>query len=61
MGEYETDVVIDGKIILELKAVSAIAAAHMAQAQHYLVATGLRLAIIINFGGASLETKRVVK
>jgi len=53
--------VVDQTIILELKAVSAISPGHLAQAQHYLAATGLRLAIIMNFGAESLQTKRVVK
>lgn len=61
VGEYQADFVVDGKIVLELKSVSAISNAHMAQARNYLAATGLRLAILINFGAASLETKRVVK
>jgi GxxExxY protein len=61
VGEYKADFVTDGKIILELKSVSAISNAHRAQARNYLAATGLRLATLINFGAASLETKRVVK
>ena len=61
VGEYKADFVIDGKITLELKSVSAISHAHMAQARNYLATTGLRLAILINFGATSLETKRVVK
>ena len=60
VGEYAADMVIDDKIILELKAVSAIGGAHEAQAHHYLAATGLRLAIILNFGARSLQQKRVV-
>lgn len=61
MGEYEADIVVEGKIILELKAVSTLTRAHEGQAHHYLAATGLRLAILVNFGTESLETKRVVK
>ena len=61
VGEFVADVVVDGKVILEPKAVSAIAAAHEAQAHHYLAATGLRLAIVLNFGAASLQQKRVVR
>ena len=61
LGEYEADFVIDGRIILELKAVSAINSAHEAQALHYLTATGLQLAIIINFGASSLQSKRIAK
>jgi len=36
-------------------------AAHMAQAIHYLTATGIRLAILLNFGTESLQFKRVIK
>jgi GxxExxY protein len=61
VGEYKADFVIDGKIVLELKAVSALNAAHQAQALHYLAATKLPLAILINFGAPTLETKRVVR
>ncbi|HLF03107.1 MAG TPA: GxxExxY protein [Anaerolineales bacterium] len=61
IGEYKADLVIDGKIILEPKAVSAITKAHEAQALHYLTATGLQLAIIINFGAGSLQQKRIVR
>jgi GxxExxY protein len=61
VGEYRADIVVDGKIILEIKAVSALTKAHDAQAIHYLTATGLRLAILINFGSSSLQSKRIVK
>ena len=50
VGEYFADILVDGKIILELKA----------QALNYLKATGLRLAIIVNFGKEELEYKRLV-
>ena len=55
------DLIVGGEIILELKAVSRITAAHEAQAHNYLAATGLRLAIILNFGTASLQQKRIVR
>lgn len=61
IGEYEADFVIDGKIILELKSVSQIHAQHIAQAHRYLLATGLQLAIILNFGTESLQQKRVAR
>jgi len=61
LGEYMADLVIEEQIILELKAVSAISAAHEAQAHHYLAATGLKLAIILNFGAESLQQKRIVR
>ena len=61
LGEYIADLVIEGQIIIELKAISAISAAHEAQAHHYLAATGLKLAFILNFGTESLQQKRIVR
>ncbi|HUT33401.1 MAG TPA: GxxExxY protein [Planctomycetota bacterium] len=61
VGEHRLDVLVDGKIILELKAAKAIVDEHVAQALHYLAATRLRLAIIINFGPKGLETRRLVR
>jgi GxxExxY protein len=61
IGDYEADLVVDGKVILELKSVSRLNSVHDAQAHHYLAATGLQLAIIINFGESSLQYRRVVK
>jgi GxxExxY protein len=60
-GHYVADFVIDGQIILEIKAVSALTKAHEAQAHNYLAATGLRLAILLNFGAESLQQKRIVR
>ena len=61
VGEYVADFVIEGKIILEIKAVSTLHPKHEAQAINYLTATGFRLAILINFGADSLQQKRMVK
>jgi GxxExxY protein len=60
-GEYIADFVIEGKLIVEIKAVSKFNASHQAQAMHYLTATGLRLALLLNFGTGSLEHRRVIK
>ena len=61
VGEYETDLIVDDRIVLELKAVSTINANHIAQVHHYLAATGHRLGIILNFGAESLGMKRIIK
>ena len=61
IGMYKADLVVDNKIIVEIKGVSRLNASHTAQALHYLAATGLQLAILINFGAGSLEYHRVVK
>lgn len=61
VGEYVADLVIDKKFVVEIKAVSKFNASHQAQAMHYLAATGLRLALLLNFGTGSLEHRRVIK
>ncbi len=59
-GEFRMDIVADGKVILELKALDALSDSHLAQALTYLKATGLRLALLLNFGAPSLQVRRVV-
>jgi GxxExxY protein len=61
VGEYFADLVIDKRFVVEIKAVSKFNASHQAQAMHYLAATGLRLALLLNFGTGSLEHRRVIK
>jgi GxxExxY protein len=61
VGHYVADFVVDGQIILELKAASSLTKVHEAQAHNYLAATGLRLAILINFGAESLQQRRIVR
>ena len=59
IGEHVLDILVNGKVILELKAVSAIASIHKQQALSYAKATSLPLAIVINFGASSLEYSRI--
>jgi GxxExxY protein len=59
-GEYFADILVEDKIILELKALEKIIDVHKAQALNYLKATGLRLVIILNFGKNKLEYERLV-
>jgi len=61
LGEYRADLVIEKRIILEIKAITSLTAAQEAQALHCLAATGFRLAILLNFGRESLQTKRIVR
>jgi len=48
--KYEPDLICMDKIIVELKAVSALADEHRAQVLNYLNATGYKLGILVNFG-----------
>jgi GxxExxY protein len=60
IGEFILDNIADGRVILEYKAVSEIAKIHEQQALSYLKATGLELAIVINFGAVRVQSSRVV-
>jgi len=57
-GTYQPDLVVYDTVLLELKAVSALAAEHKAQTISYLKASGLPVALLINFGATSLEYRR---
>lgn len=61
VGEYCADILIEDKIILELKSAEKIVDAHRAQTLNYLKATNLQLAIILNYGKESLEYERLVR
>jgi GxxExxY protein len=61
VGEYRADFLVDGKIIVAIKATSTLIAEHYAQALHYLTTTGLRLALLLNFGIRSLQFKRIIR
>ena len=59
---YRPDFLCFGRIILELKAVSALTDEHRAQAHNYLRASGLRLGLLVNFGHyPKLEHERIVR
>jgi len=60
IGVYYADLVVDGKIIIELKAVDKLSRLHEAQLLNYLKATGIKLGYLINMGNKSVEHKRLV-
>lgn len=57
---YYADFVVWDKILLEAKAVEKLTDSHVKQVLNYLAASKLRLGLLVNFGGDSLEWKRVV-
>ena len=57
---YYADFVIGDKILFEAKAVGQLTEAHVKQVLNYLAASKLELGLLVNFGGDSLEWKRVV-
>ncbi|MCK4682767.1 GxxExxY protein [Candidatus Bipolaricaulota bacterium] len=60
VGAQRLDLIIDSRIVLELKAVSALTDVFKQQTLSYLKATGLKLGILINFGAPRVEYVRIV-
>jgi GxxExxY protein len=60
VGVHRLDLVVDGQIVVELKAVKALEDLHFAQLRSYLKATGLHVGLLMNFNAPTLVVKRVV-
>ncbi len=60
VGEYFADLLVDGRLIVELKCVDQFTNEHLAQCLNDLKATGKRLALLINFQKSKVEWRRVV-
>ncbi len=60
VGLHRLDLVVEGIIILELKAVKAFEDSHFAQLRSYLKATGLHVGLLLNFNAPTLAIKRVI-
>ena len=58
VGDFYADIIVEDKILLELKTVKKIAPEHIAQVLNYLKATGLHVGLLINFGNRKLEYRR---
>ena len=59
IGERRVDFLISNKISVELKALIKLENVHLAQGKNYLEAYNLEIGLLINFGGNSLEWKRL--
>jgi len=58
VGDFFPDIIVEDTILLELKAVKALAPEHLAQVMNYLKATGIEVGFLINFGTPKLEYRR---
>ncbi len=58
VGEFFPDILVENAVILELKAVKALAPEHLAQVMNYLKATNVEVGLLINFGSPKLEYRR---
>lgn len=59
VGTRRADFIVEGKIIVELKAVINLEDVHLAQAKNYVVAYDFPIGLLINFGANSLQFKKV--
>ena len=59
VGEYFPDILVDNKVIVELKAISTLLKAHEAQLVNYLKATGIKVGLLVNFGEKLKILRRV--
>ena len=61
VGDFYADLLIEEKVLVELKAVRAIVPEHQAQIINYLNATGIEVGLLINFGNPKLQVKRFTR
>jgi GxxExxY protein len=59
LGSFAADLFVEGKLIIELKACATLIPDHKAQAQGYLRASRIEHGLLINFGSAKLEVKKL--
>jgi GxxExxY protein len=59
VGEFMVDLLVEERILVELKACRALNEAHVAQGLNYLAATGLKTCLLLNFGGPKVEVRRL--
>lgn len=60
VGEYQADLVVAGRVIVECKAVSNLDAIHEAQLLNYVKASAIRVGLLLNFGRPRLQFRRMV-
>jgi GxxExxY protein len=60
VGEYVADLLVEECVLVELKCADRFANEHLAQCLNYLKASGLRLALLINFQKPRVEWKRII-
>jgi len=61
VGNFVADIVVEDKIIIELKSIKRIMKAHEVQLVNYLTATGIEVGLIINFAEKEVQLKRKVR
>ena len=59
IGSRRADFIVGNRVVVELKALTALEPVHLAQAKNYVVAYGFDLGLLLNFGARSLEHRRI--
>ncbi|MCX5891927.1 MAG: GxxExxY protein [Deltaproteobacteria bacterium] len=60
VGDFVADLLIEEKVLIELKVVKALDDVHVAQCLNYLKATGQAICLLVNFGKPKAEVRRMV-
>lgn len=60
VGKFFADIVVEDRLVIELKAAKGLVAEHEAQLLNYLKASGIKVGLLMNFGKPRLEWKRFV-
>jgi GxxExxY protein len=60
VGNFTADILVEDKLLLELKVATEISRAHQAQLMNYLRATGISVGLLLNFGTPKLGVQRIV-
>ena len=60
IGHYVADLVVEGKVLVELKTGKEMLPRFEAQLLHYLKATGMKVGMLVNFGREKCAFKRMV-
>jgi len=59
VGKFYADILVEDRVIIELKAVRSLVPEHQAQLINYLKATGIEVGLLVNFGNPKLEYRRL--
>ena len=59
VGTRRADFVVENQVVVELKAITALEDVHIAQAKNYVVAYDFEIGLLLNFGGKSLDYRRL--
>lgn len=60
VGQYVADLLVESRILIEIKAIAELTGHHRAQTVNYLRATGLGIGLLLNFGNRRFQIRRVI-